>query len=154
MIAFSRLHSQTGTLESGSSAYVGFGRQGLTYLKAEQRFYLADWTYTIINLGFGGIPGDAEYGIPRTNKIMPQVGQLFGKNRLFLEIGIEPSINFYGGTSYTDLNGIIGLRYHSRFEEIHGLFFQAGYNPRLYNTFESGIEVAFYLGIGLNLSNE
>jgi hypothetical protein len=130
--------------------YVGGGRQGLTYVKYERNVFFADWMQTMVNMGFGGIPGDAEYGEPRTNKIMPQVGQLFGYKVVFVEIGLEPSINFYGKTSYMDLNAILGLRYQSRTDQREGLFFQVGYNPRLYYTFKSDIEAPFYFGLGLS----
>jgi hypothetical protein len=45
---------------------------------------------------------------------MPQVGQLFSYKIIFLEVRLEPSINFYGKTTYTDINAILGLRYQSR----------------------------------------
>jgi hypothetical protein len=144
------LQGQTDSDITKNIIYIGGGRQGLTYIKYERLLYFADWTQTVINLGVGGIPGDAEYGIPRTNKIMPQVGQLFGYKIIFLEVGLEPSINFYGKTTYIDLNAILGLRYQSRTKQLGGLFFQTGYNPRLFHTFNSDIYAPFYFGLGLN----
>lgn len=130
--------------------YIGGGRQGLMYIKYERLLYFKNWTQTIVNIGFGGIPGDAEYGISRTNKIIPEVGQLFGYKVIFLEIGIEPSINFYGKITYIDFNAIFGFRYQSRTKQLQGLFFEAGYNPKLYYSYQSDIEAPFYFGLGLN----
>lgn len=144
------LHGQTDSEITKNIIYIGGGRQGLTYIKYERLVYFADWTQTIVNLGFGGIPGDAEYGDPRTVKIMPQVGQLFGYKVIFVELGIEPTVNFFGTTTYTDLNALLGLRYQSRTKQFQGLFFQVGYNPRLYYTFKSDVDVPFYFGLGLN----
>jgi len=144
------MFAQAKTDTTRNIIYLGGGRQGLTYIKYERLVYFKDWTQTIVNLGFGGIPGDAEYGVSRTNKIIPEIGQLFGYKTIFIELGIEPSINFYGKTTYVDLNGIIGLRFQSRKRQLQGLFFQAGYNPRLYNSYKSDIDVPFYFGLGLN----
>lgn len=130
--------------------YVGGGRQGLIYTKYERLVYDRGWTQTILNIGIGGVPGDAEYGIERTIKIMPQVGQLIGFKSIFLELGLEPSINFYGKTSYIDVNAILGLRYQSRAKQLGGIFFQVGYNPRLWHTYDSDIDVPVYIGLGFN----
>ena len=69
---------------------------------------------------------------------------------IFIEIGIEPAINFYGKNTFTDLNAILGLRYQSRTRQCQGLFFQLGYNPILYYSYKSDIDVPFYFGLGLN----
>ncbi len=132
--------------------YIGGGRQGLTYIKYERLVMYKNWTQTIINLGYGGIPGDHEppNNTPRHNIIAPELGQLIGKNVIFIEIGIEPAINFFGSTTYTDLNAILGLRYQSRTRQFGGLFFQVGYNPRLYFTYKSDIDAPYYFGLGLN----
>lgn len=130
--------------------YVGGGRQGLTYIKYERLLFFKDWTQTIVNVGFGGIPGDIERGVSRTNKIMPQIGQLFGYKAVFVEIGLEPSINFFGNTTYVDLNGVLGIRYQTRTKQLGGLFVQAGYNPKLYYSFKNDVDVPFYFSLGLN----
>jgi len=146
----SMLNAQEKADTTKNIIYIGGGRQGLTYLKYERLIYNKNWTQTIVNLGLGGIPGDSEYGIYRTNKIMPEVGQLFGYKNIYVELGIEPSLNFYGSVSYVDLNGIIGLRYQSRTKQLRSLFIQCGYNPKLYYTYKSDINVPFYIGLGLN----
>jgi hypothetical protein len=132
--------------------YVGGGRQGLTYLKYERLLLYKDWTQTIANIGLGGIPGDSEepYNEPRHTIITSEIGQIFGYKNMFVEVGIEPAINIYGDVTYTDLNAILGLRYQSRTKELDGLFFQVGYNPRLYYSYKSDIDVPFYFGLGLN----
>lgn len=105
-----------------------------------------------MNLGFGGIPGDSASpdNIPRHNIVTTELAQLFGIEEFFIEIGIEPAIHFFGKNTYTDLNGILGIRYQTRTQQFHGLFFRLGYNPRLYYTYKSNIHVPFYFGIGLN----
>lgn len=130
--------------------YGGFGRQGIGYLKYGRSLFFNNWSQTTVNIGFGGVPGDGEYDEPRMNKIMPEITQLLGYKFLFLEIGIEPSINFYGNVTFIDLNGIIGLRYKSKVKNGIGLFGNIGYNPKLYKTFESEIELPFYLGMGVS----
>ncbi|MFM1999115.1 MAG: hypothetical protein RL204_1062 [Bacteroidota bacterium] len=132
--------------------YLGGGRQGLTYLKYERLLVYKDWTQTIANIGLGGIPGDSEepYNEPRHTIITSEIGQIFGYKNMFVEVGIEPAINIYGDVTYTDLNAILGLRYQSRTKELDGLFFQIGYNPRLYYSYKSDIDVPFYFGLGLN----
>jgi hypothetical protein len=129
--------------------YGGGGRQGLTYIKYERIIINKNWTQTIVNFGFGGVPGDHDppNNIPRHNIITAEIGQLFGYKVLFIEIGIESAVNFYGKNTYTNLNAILGLRYQSRTTQ--GLFLQLGYNPKLYYTYESDIDVPIYLGLGL-----
>lgn len=151
-----RSNGQTKTDTTKNIIYLGGGRQGLTYIKYERLIYFWDWTQTIINVGFGGVPGDHETvngvanNIPRHNIVTAELGQLIGYKVFFIEIGIEPAVNFYGKTTYTDLNAILGLRFQSRTRKLQGLFFQAGYNPRLYYTYKSDINVPFYFGLGLN----
>lgn len=149
-------HAQTKTDTTKNIIYLGGGRQGLTYLKYERLIYYKNWTQTIFNIGLGGIPGDHDTvngianNIPRHNIVTAEIGQLIGYKIIFLEIGIESATNFYGKTTYTDLNAILGLRYQSRTRQLQGLFFQIGYNPRLYYTYKSDIDAPFYFGLGLN----
>ena len=152
LLTVKNIYGQTRTDTTHNIIYIGGGRQGLTYIKYERLVLFRNWTQTIVNLGFGGIPGDHEppNNTPRHNIITPEIGQLFGYKVIFVEIGIEPAINFYGKNTYTDLNAILGLRYQTRTRQCQGLFFQLGYNPRLYYSFKSDVDVPFYFGLGLN----
>jgi hypothetical protein len=127
--------------------YGSFGRQGYVHVKYERSFLTNDYRSTIANVGFGLIPveGDTDVKI-----ITPEIGQLFGFKNFFLELGLEPSINFISGTTYVDLNGIIGLRYQQYNNESDGIMVQIGYNPRLINSTDGFINVPFYLGIGMS----
>ena len=143
---------QTNADTTQNIIYIGAGRQGLMYTKYERLVYYKSWTQTVLNIGVGGIPGDHEppNNIPRHNILTSELGQLFGYKTIFIEVGIEPAVNFYGSNTYTDLNAILGLRYQSRTKQLAGFFFQVGYNPRLYYTYKSDINVPFYFGFGLN----
>lgn len=147
LIAICPLCSQSDTDQAKHTVYGGFGRQGIVYVKYERLILDRDWANTIVNIGYGGVPGDYESGTPRTNKIMPQIGQLIGRKNIFVELGIEASFNFFGKISYTDINGILGIRYQS--SEYPGLLLQIGYNPKLYYTYENNIDLPFYLGMGM-----
>lgn len=146
LTAIGPLLGQSETAEMRHTIYGGFVRQGILYIKYERSIFDQDWTQTIANIGFGGVPGEYENGVPRTNKIMPQLGQLIGRKNILLELGIEASINFFGNISYTDINGVLGIRYQS--SEYPGFLFQLGYNPKLYYTYENDIDLPFYLGMG------
>jgi hypothetical protein len=152
LLSVSNIYGQASSDTTRNIIYVGGGRQGLTYIKYERLIMYRNWTQTIVNFGLGGIPGDSDppFYTQRHNIITPEIGQLFGYKVIFIEIGIEPAINFYGKNTYTDLNAIIGLRYQSRTRQLQGLFFQLGYNPRLYCSYKSDIEVPFYFALGLN----
>lgn len=145
LVAIGPLNGQSETTEAKHTVYGGFLRQGIVYVKYERSFWEKGWGRTIANVGYGGVSGEREYGTPRTNKIMPQVGQLIGRKNILVEVGIEASINFFGKVSYTDINGVLGVRYQSR----EGVLFQLGYNPKLYYTYENDIDLPFYLGMGM-----
>jgi hypothetical protein len=117
------------------------------HVKYERSFLTNDYRSTIANVGFGLIPveGDTDVKI-----ITPEIGQLIGFKNFFLELGVEPSINFISGTTYVDLNGIIGLRYQQYNYKSDGIMVQIGYNPRLINSTDDFINVPFYLGIGMS----
>jgi hypothetical protein len=151
-LSVSNMYGQSSSDTTYNIIYIGGGRQGATYVKYERLLMCGNWTQTIVNFGFGGVPGDSDprFYTPRHNIITSEIGQLFGYKVIFLEIGIEPAINFYGKNTYTDINAILGLRYQSRTRQLQGLFFQLGYNPRLYYSCKSDIEVPFYFGLGLN----
>ena len=144
------INGQTNSDVAKNTIYIGGGRQGLTYLKYERLLFYKSWTQTIVNIGVGGIPGDHDppNNIARHTIITPEVGQLFGYKRIFIEIGIEPAIHFYGNVTYTDLNAILGLRYQPR--KIQSFFCEAGYIPRLYYSYKSDVDVPIYFAIGLN----
>jgi hypothetical protein len=146
LVTIGPLRGQSDTIEGKHTLYGGFVRQGILYIKYERLIFDQGWAKTIANIGYGGVPGEQEYGTPRTNKIMPQLGQLIGKKSLLLELGLEVSFNFFGKISYTDINGILGIRYQAR--EYPGLLFQLGYNPKLYYTYENDIDLPFYIGMG------
>lgn len=152
LLSVSNIYGQAKTDTTQNIIYIGGGRQGLAYIKYERLIMYRNWTQTIVNLGFGGVPGDHELpnNTPRHNILTPELGQLFGYKEIFIEIGIEPAINFYGKNTFTDLNAILGLRYQSRTRQCQGLFFQLGYNPILYYSYKSDIDVPFYFGLGLN----
>ena len=142
--------AQGSDVKAKNLGYLGFGRQGVLYLKYERLLFGNDWTESIINIGLGGVPGELDYGVARTNKIMPEFAQLFGYKKVFIEVGLEASINFHGKISYIDVNGILGLRYQSRISDFYDLFCQIGYNPKLYYTYENDIDIPIYLGLGLS----
>jgi|GEM_PF-3508810 len=127
--------------------YGSFGRQGYVHVKYERSFLTNDYRSTIANIGFGIIPVEDEVD---AKIITPEIGQLIGFKNFFLELGVEPSINFISGTTYVDLNGIIGLRYQQYNYKSDGIMVQIGYNPRLINTTNGFINVPFYLGIGMS----
>lgn len=133
-----------------NALYIGGGRQGLTYLKYERLIFEFLWTQTVVNIGLGGRPGDMEYGEHRLTKIMPDITQLFGYKWIYIELGLEPSFNFQDNFSYTELNGILGLRFQNRNHNIPSFFAHLGYNPKLYRTHKNDIEVPWYFGLGLN----
>jgi len=127
--------------------YAGFGRQGISYVKYELDLITGSGTQTVLNIGLGGIPGDREFDEARTNKLMLSMAQTISFKSFALELGLEPSFNSFGKVKYIDLNAIIGLRYYQR--KVESPFFQAGYNPRLYQSFDSQIDVPFYVGLGM-----
>lgn len=138
---------QTETQYYKNVIYGSFGRQGYVHVKYERSFLTNDYGSSIANIGFGLIPveGDTDVKI-----ITPEIGQLIGFKNFFLELGVEPSINFIGGTTYVDLNGIIGLRYQQYNYKSDGIMVQIGYNPRLINSTDGFINIPFYLGIGMS----
>lgn len=144
-----KTNAQIDNTISKNSIYIGGGRQGLTYLKYERLLFKNNWTQTVTSFGLGGRPGDTELGEPRLIKLLPDIIQLFGFKSMFIEIGIEPSFNFEGSLSYTELNGIVGLRYQNRHKKQATLFGHIGYNPRIYRTHQNEINVPLYFGIGL-----
>lgn len=151
LLIFSNLysHAQKDSLILKNVAYGGFMRQGLLYVKYERDLTASKFFHTFANIGFGGLPGDGEYGMPGTKKIMPEIGGLLGYKFLWLELGVEPSINFYGNLCYVDLNGVIGLRYQN-FNNLEGSpFFQVGYYPRIYQSYKSLVDVPFLMGVGM-----
>jgi hypothetical protein len=127
--------------------YGSFGRQGYVHVKYERSFLTNDYRSTIANVGLGLIPVEDETDV---KIITPEIGQLIGFKNFFLELGVEPSINFISGTTYVDLNGIIGLRYQQYNYKSDGIMVQIGYNPRLINSTDGFINVPFYLGIGMS----
>lgn len=143
------IFGQSRTDTAKNIIYLGIGRQEELYLKYERLVYYKKWTQTIVNTGLGWLQGDHEPpdDIPSKNSITIELGQLFGYKLVFLEMGIEPSFNFYGNLAYTNINAIFGLRYQSWTK---GLFFQVGYNPRLYYTYMNDSSIPFYLGFGWN----
>src|SRR5690554_12049 len=143
-------NAQNDSLIAKNSVYIGGGRQGLTYIKYERLLFEQNWTQTVFNVGLGGRPGDSEYGERRLIKIMPDYIQLFGYKWIFAEVGLEASFNFQGNFSYTELNGIIGLRFQNRNYNTPSFFTQLGYNPRIYRSHINDIDVPWYFGLGLN----
>jgi hypothetical protein len=127
--------------------YGTFARQGLVHVKYERNLFTNNWTNTFINVGFGLVPRE---DIKDVKIITPELGQLFGYKNIYLEVGLEPSINFYDGATYVDLNGIIGLRYHQLLYKDDGLLFEIGYCPKLIDATKSLIEAPFYMGIGMS----
>lgn len=146
----SLLAAQKNSSSFKNCIYIGGGRQGLTYLKYERQLTAKKFTKIVLNVGLGGVPGDAEHNDPRQRIITSELALLVGEKSVLLEFGVEPSINMVGGFSYVDLNGIAGLRYLTKSRGQSGLFFQAGYNPRLFRTHNSDINVPVYLGVGLS----
>lgn len=130
-------------------AYVGAGRQGMIYLKYERMLLQGKYLQTSINGGFGTFPGehDTPNEKPPHRILTMELVQLIGMKNFYLELGIEPAMHFFGNLTYTDLNGIAGVRYQSAGRG--GLFAQLGYNPRLFYTYQSDIEVPFYAGVGI-----
>lgn len=143
-------NAQNDSTFAKNAIYIGGGRQGLTYIKYERLIFEHTWTQTVVSLGLGGRPGDWESGIHRLTKIMPDIIQLFGYKWIYVELGLEPSFNFQGNFSYTELNGILGLRFQNRNHSIPSFTANLGYNPRLYRTHKNDIYVPFYFGLGLN----
>ena len=133
-----------------NSIHIGGGRRALVFAKYDRFLFTKKWTRTIAGIGFAGIPGDAEYDSPRTNIIIPEIGQLFGRRSLFVELGLEPAISFYGNVSYIDLNALVGFRYQFQVKQSVGMSLKGGYYPRLYYSYERGANVPFYFGIGLS----
>jgi hypothetical protein len=129
--------------------YVGAGRQAMVYLKYERILLHGKYLQTNGNIGFASFP--AEHDTPNEKPphriVTAQLVQLIGIKNFYLELGIEPAMHFFGNVTYTDLNGIAGVRYQS--ESRGGLFAQLGYNPRLFYTYESDIDVPFYAGVGI-----
>lgn len=130
--------------------YVTGPRQGLYHLKYERRLLKFKWTQTIASIGIGYMPGEVEP--PRNDPsdfiITPEIAQLFGTNRTFLELGIEPSINFYGNVTYVDLNAIIGIRGRITKNEMTNGFWHLGYNPRLFYSHTLHFDLPIYFGFG------
>ncbi|WP_020535310.1 hypothetical protein [Lewinella cohaerens] len=145
LVSIGPLNGQSDTAGAKHTVYGGFVRQGILYVKYERSVFDKGWGRTIVNIGYGGVLGEHEYGTPRTNKIMPQIGQLIGRKNILVEVGVEASINFFGKISYTDINGVLGIRYQSN----EGILFLLGYNPKLYYTYENDIDLPFYLGMGM-----
>lgn len=129
--------------------YVGAGRQAMTYLKYERVLLHREHVQTNVNAGFATFPGehDTPNEEPPHRIVTMEVVQLIGMRDFYLELGIEPAVHFFGSTTYTDLNGIAGLRYQSGHRG--GLFAQLGWNPRLFHTYTDDIHVPFYAGIGI-----
>jgi hypothetical protein len=140
----------------------GFGRYTLFYLKYERLLYHNAWTRTVANVKLGGVmvQGTPIYlnafqsyyyqNIFQVN-LIPGAAQLFGYKNYYLELGIEPSFNFNKEVTYTSLNGIIGFRYYYVKLGQSWLYFECGYNPRLYASHKNKNEYKisqFYLGFG------
>ena len=132
-----------------NSIYGGFGRHGLLFMKYERTFINLPYAQTFINAGIGNIPGSHEDGIPITFKLMPSIGQSIGYKFLFLEVAIEPSINFFGEMTYVDLNSLIGIRYQNLNKLEGSPFFQAGYYHTLFKTHDGMADVPLYMGVGM-----
>jgi len=130
-----------------NAIYGSFARQGIVHVKYERNLFTNNWSNSFINIGFGIIPVE-DYADVKI--ITPELGQLFGIKNFYLEVGIEPSINFIDGYTYVDLNGIIGLRFQQLNYYSDGIMFQIGYNPRLINSTDGFINAPFYLGIGMS----
>lgn len=142
-------HSQDSIASTKDRIYLGGGRQGLTYLKYERTILTKPNLQTIVNFGLGEIPGEKELSEPATIKLMPELAQLIGTNDVYLELGIEPSINIYGKKVYMHLAGVLGIRYQPNRKQ--SLFLQAGYSPTLYRSYQDMIGVPYYAGVGINL---
>ena len=130
-------------------AYVGAGRQAMVYLKYERALLQGKFLQTNVNAGFATFPGehDTPDNEPPHRIVTAELVQLIGFRNVYLELGIEPAVHFFGTVTYTDLNGIAGLRYQSPGRG--GLFAQLGYNPRLFYTYKSDIDVPIYAGVGI-----
>lgn len=64
LTAIGPLLGQSETAEMRHTIYGGFVRQGILYIKYERSIFDQDWTQTIANMGFGGVPGESENGVP------------------------------------------------------------------------------------------
>lgn len=136
---YPKFHSITG----------GIGMESLFYVQHKYVFYNHKHFQLNTIGGLGCAPGDQEGGLSAHYNIVTGVAHSIGIRPIFLTIGFAPIIHFYDHVTYTNLNGIIGLKYESK--SSNGLIVEIGYLPTIFSTHQSDAGIPFYLGFGFQL---
>lgn len=134
---------------SNHSVTGGIGMESLGYVQYKYKFMNRNYLQTNSIIGIGTAPGDAEGGLPTHFNIAAGICQNIGIRPVLLTIGVAPIINFYDNVTYTNLNGLIGLKYEPKKKT--AITIEAGYLHQLYVTHDNDLGFHFYFGFGISI---
>ena len=129
-----------------NTVYFNIGDQMIFSLRYDRLLVAKKYYSFTSHVGYGFIPGDNDPPEPRHRIIVGGVNNLIGYKNIYLLLGVEPALYFYGNTTFVNLNGNFGFRYQGSYNR---LFMQIAYNPILYTTHDNAFDLPVSTGIGL-----
>jgi hypothetical protein len=125
--------------------YFDIGKQMLFSISYERVLLDRKYYSLTSQIGYGAITGDNAPKEPGHHNILTGIHNLFGNKGFYLQLGIAPTIYFYGNTTFININGDFGFRYQNRHDN---LFAQITFNPILFTTHNNTFDLPFGTGIG------